>query len=293
MQSERELLLGLLEMRFSGWWAAFLVHALETLKAFRLYGDDDRQMLAWALALAATQGEDPERPAIIGQGGLSLSEVAAITGIPTETARRHLLRLAQDGQCRRDGQIYAMDFAGPLRVEVAVRARALRESVCTMLGRPPPAPVAGPGAEAAVVGAYLSAGLAYAANLRRRVTRGVFIPCTMAGMLEIEGAVRHRRLLEGDPDESRRRYVEIVYRINWIVIHTARIAQLAGEPMPRARAAVRYASDLGFGTLVSSDHFAYSAEAAEVLRDQNVLIGGVREALADLILISPRPRPGG
>lgn len=207
IQNERELLLGLLEMRFSGWWAAFLVHALETLKAFRLYGDDERQMLAWALALAATESEDPERPAAVGHGGLSLSEVAAITGIPTETARRHLLRLAQDGQCRRDGQVYAMDFAGPLRAEVVARSRALRGSLCTMLGRPPPAPADGPGTEAAVVRAYLSAGLAYAANLRRRVTRGVFIPSTMAGMLEIEGAIRHRRLLEGDPDESRRHYV--------------------------------------------------------------------------------------
>ncbi len=277
IQNERELLLGLLEMRFSGWWAAFLVHALETLKAFRLYGDDERQMLAWGLAIAASEGEDSER-------GLSLSEVAAMTGIPTETARRHLLRLAQDGQCRRDGQVYAMDFAGPLRAEVVARSRALRGILCTMLGRPPPAPADGPGTEAAVVRAYLLAGLAYAANLRRRVTRGVFIPSTMAGMLEIEGAIRHRRLLEGDPDESRRHYVEIVNRINWIVIHTARIAQLAGEPTPRARAAVRYASDLGFGTLVSSDHFAYSAEAAEVLRDDNVLIGVGKEALADLVL---------
>lgn len=271
------VLVGLLDERFTAWWAAFLVHALETLKAFRVYGDDERQILVWALAVRALDGAMP--------GALSLTELAAMTGIPVETARRHLLRLAQDGQCRRVGALYAIDMPEVLRAAIALQARALVRVLRRALPRDgAPVPSESDALTPDAVRAALVAGLAYCANLRSRVTRGVFLPCFVAGMLEIEGAVRLRCLLEGDLALSRRNYLEIVHRMNWIVIYTARIAQLAGEPMARARAAVRYAGDLGFGTMVSADHFAYSADAAQVLREERGVICGVLERLADLLV---------
>lgn len=264
-----------LDERFGAWWGAFLLHGLETLKTFRAYGDDERQILVWAMATSD------------GRPGLPLSELATMTGIPVETARRHLLRLAQDGQCRREGALYAIDLPETLRAATAGRtialARVLHDIVYPGASLDAEWPAA---ADAEAARVYLSAGLAYCASLRRRVTRGVFIPCVFAGMLEIESAVRHRRLLEGDLVESRQHYVEVINRLNWIVVHTARVAHLAGESMTRARAAVRYAGNLGFGTMVSPDHFAYSAQAAQVLRDEQALIVGVKERLAELVRVA-------
>lgn len=281
---EQRVLVALLEARFCRWWAAFLVHSLDTLKAFRSYGDDDRQILAWGLAVAAARAErDPS----VARDGLSLSELAALTGVPVETARRHLLRLAQEGQCRRAGQHYAIDLSDALRARLVERARALAAVLVRELR--PPVPVVTAHQESVLLEVYLAAGLAYSSNLRRRIMRGVFIPCVMAGMLEIEAVVRTHRLLDGAADESRQYHVEVVHRLNLIIVHTARLAHIAGESLARARAAVRHANDLGFGTLVSPDYFGYSAQATPILRDNQALVGGIRERLADLMTVAGAP----
>mgnify|MGYP006267282937 CR=1 FL=1 len=278
--SLREQLVTAQETKFSAWWGAFLLNALETLKSFRQFGDDEGQFLAWALATASlpSAGAAP-------RGALSLSEISVTTGIPLETARRHLLKMTQAGICRREGTLYAMSLPPDLRAEAMDRlapfAAILRSVVDDIMP-----PRRGPFDEIddRALRAYLQSGLRYCANLRRLLTRGAFIAFVVAAMLEIEGRIRLQQMLVGPGILSRSQYNGLVERRHDITLHATRIADLAGEPLVRARAAIKQGIELGFASAVGPDQFAFSAVAARIPEDNQAYTRGVKEGLADMLL---------
>lgn len=276
----RERLVAAHEAKFSAWWGAFLLNALETLKSFRQFGDDEGQFLAWALATASL------RPAgAAPHGALSLSEISVTTGIPLETARRHLLKMTQAGVCRREGTLYAMSLPSDVRAGALERlapfAATLRSVVDDIA---PPRQASSDAIDERALRAYLQSGLRYCANLRRLLTRGAFIAFVVAAMLEIEGRIRLQQMLVGPGILSRSQYNGLVERRHDITLHATRIADLAGEPLVRARAAIRQGIELGFASAVGPDQFAFSAIAARIPEDNQAYTRGVKEGLADLLL---------
>ena len=94
-QIQSEEFLQELDLQFSGWWAAFLLCALNTITGFRRFGDDDGFLVALALAAngAGTGSTQDGKAAVVGLNRtLSLSEIAVQSGVPLETTRRTLLR---------------------------------------------------------------------------------------------------------------------------------------------------------------------------------------------------------
>lgn len=271
-----------MEDRFGAWWAAFLLHALETEKLFRLYGSDERQFLAWALVVAslgnATAG-DVRKPA---SEGCSYPGLAALSGIPNETARRHLLRLVRDGACRRLDRGYSIELPGALEKTVGRQAAALARLLVGVVQPHPLGTRAPILPAAALTRAYLAAGLAFTVNLRRLMARGPFIACAMASLVEIEAVVRQHRLLEQDEDESRVRHAALLSRMERVIVHVTRIAQLASERPTRVHAALLYAGQAGFGSFIDKHRFAFGGPAAGKCCAGDDLVRDVMEPLIEL-----------
>ena len=184
-----------LEEGFSEWWEAYLLYTLEVLKTFRQWGDDEKQLLA--IALAENRWGD-------GAGGLTLSAIALATGMPAETARRNLAQMVGAGHCDRAGDLYRLIVSDNVRVQVEVQARTFARAMQARLAglgifvRPPTA------------SEYLASVLRYIANVRRLFGRGSQVASAVAGMVVISGSVHRIMVTEGERRVARAVYNEKV-----------------------------------------------------------------------------------
>lgn len=258
-----------LEAYFSDWWGAFLLYTLEALKVFRVWGDDDKQLLMWALTAKAL-----ERRAT----GITLSEVATMSGVPIETARRNLVQLTEQGNCIREGDLYRAVVSQVVTVELEQLARRFAKALAVNV------PQAQANSTDVDLAAYLRASLNYASNIRRYVARGAYVASVVAGMVEIESHVRFHLLRHGLRSASRSEYNQIVEEFPDNKFHATRISQLTGEAMDKVRNAIRYAEGLGVVTLFGHDLCAFNAKAAWVPGDRQAYTRGVKEELAEFIL---------
>lgn len=296
---ERAAIVSRLDDHFTTWWAGFLQCAIETLKAFRKFGDDDGKLVALALATKQVRGDHlaSVSPAAMHQNGLSLSEVAVQTGAPLETVRRTLIRMVGDGQVLRTRDRYDLVRSDEL---VRMAARQAQGLALLMIGAPgilPSELVLGSprGVTGDAVCAYWSAILRYCSNLRRRIAKAAHLGCLVAGMLQVEARVRWHLLSLGKHLASRAEFNEMAEGMPAPDLVIQQTAMLAAEPMSRTNAAVRHAVELGLGTIPERGIFRFSIAAARVPDDSQAYTRGVREAMADLILASlaaTRPATG-
>lgn len=289
-----------LDETFSAWWAAFLLGANETLKGFREFGDDDGQLMALALAAHQVRHAAPSLlvpdQLHLDDDGLSLSQVAVRAGIPLETARRTLKRMIGNGYAQRRGDSYLIVVPERTFKAAGQQADALMSLVVALpLLLPPGLTCSGPGsATGDGVSHYWSAVLRYCANLRRRVTRGAYLSCLIAGMIQVEMLVRSHLIQRGRSIVSRQEYNEVAIKMPQPLIPLQQTAIIASETMARTQAAVRHAIELGLGTISERGIFRFSIGAAAVPDDSQAYTRGVKEALADLVLssLASDKRPG-
>lgn len=291
-------LVAALDAHFTAWWAAFLLSVLETLKGFRAFGDDDGQLVALALSAASFRRTDPSLSPVPDQGrkqGLSLSAIAIQTGCPLETIRRTLSRMVDGSVLQRDGNLYSIAVPDDL---VTMGARQAGRMVRIISGIPGAAPAreANNGIGEATgddLGATWLAALRYCANLRRRITKGSYLSCLVAGMLQVEEQVRLVLLANGKTVASRAEFNGAAIAMPQPLIAIQQTSVLAAESMTRTRAAVRHAVELGLGSIPERGLFRYSIGAAAVPDDSQAYTRGVKEALADLkVYSSPASKAG-
>ena len=290
--AERAEIVSQLDIHFSAWWAGFLQCAIETMKMFRRYGEDEGKLVALALAAKQVRGDDlapPSSAATHRSGhGLSLSEVAVQTGTPLETTRRTLMRMVSEGHVQRTRDRYEIVRLDEL---VGLASRQAEGLALLMIRTPAIVPSearAGVprGATGIGVSAYWSAILRYCANLRRRITKGNHLGCLVAGMLQVEAQVRWHLLNLGKHFVSRAEFNEVAEAMPAPLLPIQQTAIIAGESMARTNAAVRHAVELGLGTIPERGIFRSSIAAARVPDDSQAYTRGVKEALAHLVLAS-------
>jgi hypothetical protein len=117
-------------------------------------------------------------------------------------------------------------------------------------------------------------------------SKGAYLSCIIAGMLQVEGQVRGLLLSQGRLSSSRLEFNAAAAAMPQPLISIQQTSILVMEPMARTMAAVRHAADSGFGTIQERGLFRYSMGATAVPDDSQIYTRGVMEALADLVLKS-------
>jgi hypothetical protein len=280
-----------LDLQFSGWWAAFLLCALNTITGFRRFGDDDGFLVALALAAngAGTGSTQDGKAVVVGLNRtLSLSEIAVQSGVPLETTRRTLLKFVQAGAAARSEGRYSIVLPHEMCDDARGRARALASVLYRLTDRLFPRVI-----DSSVrlsnddlLMAYWASSLRYFSNLRRRVVKGAFIPSLVAGMLQVEGVVRRAQLQLGNTVLSRAAFNSSAEKVDDPIIFLQETALLANETMSRVMASVSHAVELGMGTIPVRGRFRFSLVASRVPDDSAAYTRGVKEALEALVFQS-------
>ena len=291
---KREHDLPLLDEHFTLWWAGFLLSVSATLKQFRAFGDDDGQLVALALAARALRSGRASSLSLAGQSahdGLSLSEIAVMTGCPLETTRRTLKRMRAASSVLREGNRYSILVGDELLAAGATQAEVLAQLLSAIPAREFPGWAPGNEEHTKELAAAIcwTAALRYCANLRRRITKGAYLGCMIAGMIQVESQVRRMLLASGKHGASREAFNNVAVTMPEPLISTQETGRIAGEPSSRVHAAVQHAVDLGLGTVPMRGLFRYSIGAAAVSDDSQAYTRGVKEALVELCSAFPRP----
>lgn len=170
------------------------------------------------------------------KSGLSLSEVAFRTGIPVETTRRALLKLSNSGLVQRRQERYDIALPDELLKAATRQALALNHIIRAIPGIVLPADNLADGASEAGkgVGPYWTSVLRYCGNLRRRITKGVYLSTLVAGVLQIETLVRHSMLLNGKSVLSRPLDNQAIQAPAKLEIPLRPNAYLTNKPMPQS-----------------------------------------------------------